>query len=239
VCSRRSTGSGSTGSCRCSGSCSRRLGVHVPPRQRASVPGPEELAGLLRAAGFEDVRWKTFAGGHRRAAHRGRLVSLATIRETPGLDAYLENLEERLAASVAGHLDSSRRSAGRRSRPVESGCGRCSCSWRRTREAPLAAGVAVELVHMATLVPRRRDRPRRAIAAAVSRPGRATARSRARGRATTCSRERSPSWPRPDDRRAVRRSRTRRWRLPAARRSSARRHTTPTRASTPTSRAAR
>ena len=26
-------------------------------------PGPEELASLLRAAGFEDVRWRTFAGG--------------------------------------------------------------------------------------------------------------------------------------------------------------------------------
>ena len=26
-------------------------------------PGPDELAGLLRGAGFEDVRWRTFAGG--------------------------------------------------------------------------------------------------------------------------------------------------------------------------------
>jgi ubiquinone/menaquinone biosynthesis C-methylase UbiE len=26
-------------------------------------PGPDELAGLLRGAAFEDVRWRTFAGG--------------------------------------------------------------------------------------------------------------------------------------------------------------------------------
>ena len=41
-----------------------------------------------------------------------------------------------------------------RSRRAGSGCGRCSRSsaHRRTRPAPVAAGVAVELVHMATLV---------------------------------------------------------------------------------------
>jgi demethylmenaquinone methyltransferase / 2-methoxy-6-polyprenyl-1,4-benzoquinol methylase len=33
------------------------------PASVRRFPGPEELAGLLRAAGFEDVRWKTFAGG--------------------------------------------------------------------------------------------------------------------------------------------------------------------------------
>jgi len=33
------------------------------PASVRRFPGPEELAGLLGAAGFEDVRWKTFAGG--------------------------------------------------------------------------------------------------------------------------------------------------------------------------------
>ena len=33
------------------------------PASVRRFPGPEELAELLRAAGFGDVRWKTFAGG--------------------------------------------------------------------------------------------------------------------------------------------------------------------------------
>ena len=33
------------------------------PASVRRFPGPEELAELLRSAGFDDVRWKTFAGG--------------------------------------------------------------------------------------------------------------------------------------------------------------------------------
>ena len=33
------------------------------PASVRRFPGPEELAGLLREAGFEDVRWRTFTGG--------------------------------------------------------------------------------------------------------------------------------------------------------------------------------
>ena len=33
------------------------------PASVRRFPGPDELAGLLREAGFEDVRWRTFAGG--------------------------------------------------------------------------------------------------------------------------------------------------------------------------------
>ncbi|HSC51164.1 MAG TPA: bifunctional demethylmenaquinone methyltransferase/2-methoxy-6-polyprenyl-1,4-benzoquinol methylase UbiE [Gaiellaceae bacterium] len=33
------------------------------PASVRRFPGPDELAGLLRAGGFEDVRWRTFAGG--------------------------------------------------------------------------------------------------------------------------------------------------------------------------------
>jgi demethylmenaquinone methyltransferase / 2-methoxy-6-polyprenyl-1,4-benzoquinol methylase len=33
------------------------------PASVRRFPGPEELAGLLRGSGFEDVRWRTFGGG--------------------------------------------------------------------------------------------------------------------------------------------------------------------------------
>jgi demethylmenaquinone methyltransferase / 2-methoxy-6-polyprenyl-1,4-benzoquinol methylase len=33
------------------------------PASVKRFPGPDELAGLLRRAGFEEVRWRTFAGG--------------------------------------------------------------------------------------------------------------------------------------------------------------------------------
>ena len=33
------------------------------PASVRRFPGPAELAGLLRGAGFDDVRWRTFAGG--------------------------------------------------------------------------------------------------------------------------------------------------------------------------------
>jgi demethylmenaquinone methyltransferase/2-methoxy-6-polyprenyl-1,4-benzoquinol methylase len=33
------------------------------PASVRRFPGPDQLAGLLRGAGFEDVRWRTFAGG--------------------------------------------------------------------------------------------------------------------------------------------------------------------------------
>jgi geranylgeranyl pyrophosphate synthase len=80
--------------------------------------------------------------------------ALATIRETPGLGLYLEELEERLEETVASHPGL----AAAVSRDVLSAGG------KRLRpllvffasapdETPsVAAGVAVELVHMATLV---------------------------------------------------------------------------------------
>jgi geranylgeranyl pyrophosphate synthase len=80
-------------------------------------------------------------------------VSLATIRETPGLDAYLENLEARLTAAVAAYPGlvsevgaEALAAGGKRLRPL------LVFLAARPGEAPLAAGAAVELVHMATLV---------------------------------------------------------------------------------------
>jgi geranylgeranyl pyrophosphate synthase len=80
-------------------------------------------------------------------------VSLATIRESPGLDAYLEDLEERLTSAVhtqPGLVSvvggEALAAGGKRLRPL------LVFLAAPRGEAPLAAGVAVELVHMATLV---------------------------------------------------------------------------------------
>jgi len=80
-------------------------------------------------------------------------VSLATIRETPGLDAYLGDLEVRLTVAVdeypglVAEVGAEALSAGgKRLRPL------LVFLAAQPGEAPLAAGAAVELVHMATLV---------------------------------------------------------------------------------------
>jgi geranylgeranyl pyrophosphate synthase len=80
-------------------------------------------------------------------------VSLAAIRESPGLDEYLEGLEERLAAAVEacpGLVSTVGAEAlaagGKRLRPL------LVFLTAPEDETPLAAGAAVELVHTATLV---------------------------------------------------------------------------------------
>jgi geranylgeranyl pyrophosphate synthase len=80
-------------------------------------------------------------------------MSLATIRESPGLDAYLDGLEERLSAAVdacpglvATVGTEALAAGGKRLRPL--------LVFLTAPEGsdPLPAGVAVELVHTATLV---------------------------------------------------------------------------------------
>ena len=80
--------------------------------------------------------------------------ALATIRDTPGLDVYLEELEERLQETVHSHggiVSAVSRDAlsagGKRLRPLLA-----FFSAPAGRPPSVAAGVAVELVHMATLV---------------------------------------------------------------------------------------
>jgi geranylgeranyl pyrophosphate synthase len=80
-------------------------------------------------------------------------VSLATIRKTPGLDTYLEDLEAQLVAAVEAYPGlvsavgaDALEAGGKRLRPL------LVFLAARPGEAPLAAGAAVELVHMATLV---------------------------------------------------------------------------------------
>jgi geranylgeranyl pyrophosphate synthase len=80
------------------------------------------------------------------------MTALAAIRDAPGLDAYLEELEERLERAVGSH----------RGVVAEIAAGALAAGGKRLRPLlvylaapdgppPVAAGVAVELVHMATL----------------------------------------------------------------------------------------
>jgi geranylgeranyl pyrophosphate synthase len=80
-------------------------------------------------------------------------MSLATIRESPGLDAYFEGLEERLAAAVDAHPglvatvgSEALAAGGKRLRPL------LVFLTAPKGVDPVPAGAAVELVHTATLV---------------------------------------------------------------------------------------
>src|SRR2546421_12956768 len=82
------------------------------------------------------------------------MTALAAIRESPGLDAYLDELEERLLEAVETHPglvsevgSEALAAGGKRLRPLLV----YLCA-PPDREPPVAAGLAVELVHMATLV---------------------------------------------------------------------------------------
>jgi octaprenyl-diphosphate synthase len=82
------------------------------------------------------------------------VTPLEAIRETEGLASYLDALEERLARSVATHPglvaavgNEALAAGGKRLRPLL-----VFLSTPRGEKPSLAAGVAVELVHMATLV---------------------------------------------------------------------------------------
>ncbi len=79
---------------------------------------------------------------------------LTSIREVPGLESYLDELEERLQAAVRSHPGlvaavgvDALAAGGKRLRPML-----VFLSAPADREPPVAAGVAVELVHMATLI---------------------------------------------------------------------------------------
>ena len=83
--------------------------------------------------------------------------ALATVRAAPGLDEYLDRLEDCLQDSVSSHpglvaaIGSETLAAGgKRLRPVLVFL--CTPPALRAGEAAVAGGAAVELVHMATLV---------------------------------------------------------------------------------------
>ncbi len=108
--------------------------------------------------------------------------ALATIRRAPGLDAYLDELEERLEQAVShdaglvGEVGGEALAAGgKRLRPAL-----VFLASPPGESPPVAAGVAVELVHMATLVHDDlidRAEYRRGRASAWSEYGRETARA--------------------------------------------------------------
>ncbi len=82
------------------------------------------------------------------------MTALASIREVPGLDAYLDELELRLEAAVRTHPGvvsavgvDALAAGGKRLRPML-----VFLAAPAEAPPPLAAGVAVELIHMATLV---------------------------------------------------------------------------------------
>ncbi len=82
------------------------------------------------------------------------MSTLSEIREAPGLETYLDAIEERLARSVASHPglvaavgNEALAAGGKRLRPLL-----VFLSAPAGTEPSIAAGVAVELVHMATLV---------------------------------------------------------------------------------------
>jgi len=82
------------------------------------------------------------------------VTTLAAIREAPGLDAYLDELEVELEEAVASHRgivaavgEEALAAGGKRLRPLL-----VFLSAPPGRPPSVAAGVAVELVHMATLV---------------------------------------------------------------------------------------
>jgi geranylgeranyl pyrophosphate synthase len=83
--------------------------------------------------------------------------TIATIRSAPGLETYLERLEARLEASVASHPGlvaevgtETLVAGGKRLRPVLVFLS--TPPEHRAGDRAVAAGAAVELVHMATLV---------------------------------------------------------------------------------------
>jgi geranylgeranyl pyrophosphate synthase len=80
------------------------------------------------------------------------LSNLAAVHATPGLAPYMAEIEARLAQAVRARpglaaevANEALAAGGKRLRPL-------LCFLTARGEAPLAAGVAVELVHMATLV---------------------------------------------------------------------------------------
>jgi geranylgeranyl pyrophosphate synthase len=82
------------------------------------------------------------------------VTGLRSIRDAPGLEEYLEELEVELSRSVGAHPGlvaavgaSALEAGGKRLRPLL-----CFLASSPEEAQPVAAGVAVELVHMATLV---------------------------------------------------------------------------------------
>ena len=142
-----------------------REGLHVPARQRAALPRRRGARRADGAAGVRAGQVPPVGRIDRRAARRGRRVSaLETVRSAVGLSDYLDAVEARLAEVVEAHPGTvasvgadALAAGGKRLRPTLT-----FLSSSPDAEPPVIEGVAVELVHMATLVARRHRRRRAA-----------------------------------------------------------------------------
>ena len=125
-CWRRSTASGSTGSCRCSGRCSRAAPrTRTCPRAFAASPGRTSWPGSCARPGSAESPTGPSPAGSSRCTRESARDGARHDPRGPGLESYLDELEERLAGD--GRESSRRRRRGR-------GGGA-----RRRRQAPAAA----------------------------------------------------------------------------------------------------
>src|SRR5262249_28366604 len=134
----------------------RRVRVHVPARQRPALSGAGRARRAPRGRGLPPCRVPP-ARRRDRGAPPGdrRLVNaLADLRQAPGLEEYLDELELHLEEAVGSHTGlvaavgaEALAAGGKRLRPAL-----VFLAASPGRVPSVAAGVAVELVHMATLI---------------------------------------------------------------------------------------
>ena len=133
-----------------------REGLHLSPRERPPLSRAGRAGRADRAAAASARSRSGCLGGGIVALHTGT-AAMTHARgrpPAPGLDSYLEQVETRLAAAVGSYPG----------RVAEVGADALAAGGKRLRPLlaflsappdappPVAAGVAVELVHMATLV---------------------------------------------------------------------------------------
>ena len=151
----RSSASGSTTSSRARQGAAGRRRLHVPARERAPLPRPGGAARGDRARRVHRRAVPPVRGRDRRAAHgRGGMSAVAEILAARDVGDYLETLEARSptpSRATAGWSPTSAAdvlaAGGKRLRPLL-----VYLTAPPDGEPPVAAGVAVELVHMASLV---------------------------------------------------------------------------------------
>ncbi len=129
-------------------------GVHLPAGVGEALPARR---GSRRAARRLRLRRRAIPAARRvdrRAAHRSCANDRSSHRSMrhPALPATWQASRRGSRRRSPRARGSRRQWPAKRSRPAASGSAHCSASSRRGREPPVAAAVAVELVHMATLV---------------------------------------------------------------------------------------
>ncbi len=133
-----------------------REGLHLSPRQRPSLPGSREPRRPARGHRLRRRPLPPLRRLDRRPAYGDGAMSatLELVRAAPGLAEYLGEVEEVLDRSVAGHPGLAAEigaealtAGGKRLRPMLT-----FLSAPPDSNPSTAAGAAVELVHMATLV---------------------------------------------------------------------------------------